>query len=173
MTDDELTPQQADALSKARQPIPPPAALEDQAVMLLRQRGLLGRRPLGRAATWIAIAASLIALAGWFAVRRPAAPAQGPRFVLLLYGGAGFHAGEPASRREEYGAWARDLTSRGIAISGEELGSETAQIGGVALEPEPRGFFIVRAADLAAAQAIATTCPHVRYGGRIVIKPIV
>jgi hypothetical protein len=36
----------------------------------------------------------------------------------------------------------------------------------------PRGFFVVSAPDLNAAHQIASTCPHLRYGGRIVIQRI-
>jgi predicted GIY-YIG superfamily endonuclease len=35
---------------------------------------------------------------------------------------------------------------------------------------QPRGFFVVRARDLAEAQRIAAACPHLRYGGRIVLR---
>ena len=34
-------------------------------------------------------------------------------------------------------------------------------------------FIRVAAADLAAAERIASTCPHLRYGGRIVVKRVV
>ena len=70
------------------------------------------------------------------------------------------------------------LASRGVQVSGEELSEESAALGpsigsaadGGAL---PRGFFVIRAGDLAEAQRIASTCPHLRYGGRIVIKRVV
>jgi hypothetical protein len=34
------------------------------------------------------------------------------------------------------------------------------------------GLFIVRASDLERAAAIARTCPHMRYGGQIEVRPI-
>jgi hypothetical protein len=34
------------------------------------------------------------------------------------------------------------------------------------------GLFIIRAASEAEALAIARTCPHLRYGGRVDVRPI-
>jgi hypothetical protein len=123
-----------------------------------------------------AAAAAIVALIAWAVLTRTTAPADGPRFVLLLYAGSDPVGGTADVRRQEYGAWARDLASRGVQVSGEELSEESAALGtnaaveGAAL---PRGFFVIRADDLAAAQRIASTCPHLRYGGRIVIKRVV
>jgi hypothetical protein len=99
----------------------------------------------------------------------------GPRYVLLLYAGAEPVAGSADGRRREYAEWARGVASSGVAISGEELTAETRAVGAdgpsgpAAL---PRGFFVVSVPDLDAAQRIASTCPHLRYGGRIVIQRI-
>jgi hypothetical protein len=95
--------------------------------------------------------------------------------VLLLYAGVDPIAGAPDARRQEYAQWARDLTSRGIAISGEELSEEAREVGsgGRPTGDLPRGFFVVAAADVEAAERIASTCPHLHYGGRIVVKRIV
>jgi hypothetical protein len=37
---------------------------------------------------------------------------------------------------------------------------------------QPRGFFVVRARDFAEARRIAETCPHLRHGGRIVLRRV-
>jgi hypothetical protein len=63
-----------------------------------------------------------------------------------------------------------------VPISGEELAAESHALGGetpAAPVLLPRGFFIVSAPDLDTVQRIASTCPHLRYGGRIVIQRIV
>jgi hypothetical protein len=47
--------------------------------------------------------------------------------------------------------------------------------GGAPLPPgEARlaGYFLIRAADRRTALEIARSCPHVRYGGRIVVREI-
>jgi len=40
-------------------------------------------------------------------------------------------------------------------------------------ERDLRGYFDVAAADARAAATIATSCPHLEYGGTIAVKPIV
>ena len=207
MINDELSPEEYEVLRRARADVAPPRRLEDDTVAILRERGLV--RPPKRIRsiasvrwmmTW-AIAATVVAIAGWAIVQRfqgqetstsavltraaataPSAIA-GPRYMLLLYAGGTPVAGTPDTRRREYAEWARGIASRGVAISGEELSEEAREVGAataggsVAVAPSsgplPRGYFVVSAPDLESAQRIASTCPHLRYGGRIVVKKIV
>jgi hypothetical protein len=186
MNNDELTPDEYESLRRARVDAVPPRELEDVTVAALRERGLV--RPSKRsrslaAAAWLtAVAAALVALVTWTILHRSTASSvpAGPRYVLLLYAGTDPIAGTPDARRREYSEWARDVASRGVAISGEELSEEARQIdspgtgaSAPATGPLPRGFFLVGAPDLESAQRIASTCPHLRYGGRIVVKRIV
>ena len=176
MNDEEFSPDLAEALRDARVPMTPPRALEDTTIAALRQRGLVYPRRGRAMAAWAAAAAAIVLIAGWAISSRTPAPIAGPRFVLLLYAGSDPVSGTPDTRRSEYGAWARGLSSRGVQVSGEELSEESAALGaasGAAGDALPRGFFVIQADDLAAAQRIAETCPHLRYGGRIVIKRIV
>jgi hypothetical protein len=175
--DDELPPGLAKALSEARVPMAPPASVQDTTIAVLRERGLVYPRRRRMAIAWTAVAAAaILALVAWIAIRWTAAPVDGPRFVLLLYAGSDPIAGTADTRRSEYGAWARELASRGVQVSGEELAEESAALGAANGSAEgealPRGFFVIRAGDLAEAQRIASTCPHLRYGGRIVIKRV-
>jgi hypothetical protein len=186
MSDDNLTTltdEERDRLRRARSGIEPPRGLEERTVAVLRERGLIrpSRRPLPGVLALAAAAVVIVAGAAWFITHRSAAVAPaasmaaGPRYMLLLYAGAEPVTGTPDDRRREYAEWARDIASRGVAISGEELAGEMRVIGagtaGSTAEP-PRGFFIVGAADLAAAERLASTCPHLRHGGRIVIARI-
>lgn len=189
MNNDEWTPEERQRLRAARTDAEPPRDLEDATVAALRHRGLVTRRlargPVASifrrksvaAAAFLAIAAALVAAATWSVMHKPApvSPATSPRFVLLLYAGVDPIGGTADTRRQEYAQWARDLASRGMAISGEELSEQAREVGSGArtVSDLPRGFFIVTAADLAAAERIASTCPHLRYGGRIVVKQIV
>ena len=176
MIDDELPPDLAKALNDARVGMAPPRAVEEATISALRQRGLVYPRRRRAMIMWAAAAAAaIVAMVSWLVLARTMPPADGPRFVLLLYAGSDPVSGTADVRRQESGAWARDLASRGVQVSGEELSEESAALGatnadGAAL---PRGFFVIRAEDLAAAQRIASTCPHLRYGGRIVIKRVV
>lgn len=191
MNNEEWTPEELERLRAARADTVPPPDLEAATVATLRHRGLVTRRlahgPVAAAfrqkavaaAALLAVAAALVVAASWSVMHKTAAPvppSASPRFVLLLYAGADPIAGAPDTRRQEYAQWARDLSSRGIAISGEELSDEAAREVGSRARPAgdlPRGFFVVAAADLEAAEQIASTCPHLRYGGRIVVKRIV
>jgi hypothetical protein len=59
---------------------------------------------------------------------------------------------------------------------GEKLGDSSFVVGAgspsAAEEGVLEGLFIVRAASLAEAAALAEGSPHVRRGGRVVIRPI-
>jgi hypothetical protein len=207
MINNELSPEEYEVLRRARAGVAPPRRLEDDTVAILRERGLV-RPPRrirsiasARRMTPWAIAATVVAIAGWVIVQRlprqeistsavvtraaapgPAAIA-GPRYMLLLYGGGTPVSGAPDTRRREYADWARGIASRGVAISGEELSEEAREVGAATADrsvavappsgPLPRGYFVVSAPDLESAQRIASTCPHLRYGGRIVVKKIV
>jgi hypothetical protein len=190
MNNEEWTPEELERLRAARADGVPPPGLEDDTVILLRERGLVRRgrltavpvasafrRKWVTAAGLIGVAAALVIAVVWGITNNRAAPAvpTGPRFVLLLYAGTDPAAAAAESRRAEYAAWARDVASRGVAISGEELSDETREVGPSAgpTVDLPRGFFVVSAADLDSARQIASTCPHLRYGGRIVVKRIV
>jgi hypothetical protein len=166
----------------------PPGALEERVVGTLRARGLLragpgaGSVPRGamspRGVWAVAIAAGLLLFVGGFALGR--APRGSPvadlrQYTLLLYEGPEFNeagAAEPDLVRE-YSAWAGELARRGRLVSGEKLGNQAWTIGTEpAAGPSPTGFFIVAAGDESEALAIARTCPHLRYGGSISVRPI-
>jgi hypothetical protein len=169
----------------------PPPELEQRVVDGLRQRGLLGR-PLPPSAarrsllTGIAIAAIFI-LGVWLGRALPdrPAPAAGARFILLLYEDEGFARGgarESAERVREYGAWARRLARSGQLVAGDELGEGGQQllastraepVGAAQARVLPGGYFVIVAPDEAAALRVAETCPHLRHGGRIVVRRIV
>jgi hypothetical protein len=166
---------------------PPPSRLKHRVVRSLRDAGVI--RP-DRSAAWrVAWAAAvLVAAAGGYLAGRGEAPAPadgGPgRYLLLLYQDASFQTRVPeAELVAEYAAWARELAGRGRLTAGDKLGDTARVLGAPSreamAEPEPvqpggrvTGFFVVRAPDLAQAAAIARTCPHLRYGGWIVVRPI-
>ena len=181
MTDDELTRDEHDRLARARVAVTPPSGLEDRTVRALRERGLVRRpRPWSSAIAAVAAAAAILLAVGGGLMSRSGAPGGAPvagsRFVLLLYAGTEPPAGAADSRRQEYAAWARDQASRGIAITGEELAEDARELGAAGGAPAgllPRGFFVVSAESLDAAERIAATCPHLGYGGRIAVKRIV
>ena len=179
MNNDDWTAEEQARLRAARIDGVPPRGLEETTVAALRERGLVRppKRRLMAVAALVAMAAALVVAVGWSVTHRSVAPPSSPRFVLLLYAGTDPVAGAPDARRREYSQWARDVSAGGTAISGEELSEEAREIPAPAGAPPggllPRGFFLVSAPDLDAAERIASTCPHLKYGGRIVIKRVV
>lgn len=177
MNDDALLPEEQARLARARVAVPPPPAEADRTVAALRQRGLLRPRRRRLAIGSLVAAAMILAALTWAIVPRARVgiPPQGPRFVLLLYAGSDPMAGTADGRRRECAEWARGLASSGVSITGEELTAESRELWAAGGPPPgglPRGFFVVSAPDLDTAQQIASTCPHLRYGGRIVIQRV-
>jgi len=173
---DDWGPGEREALRDlARDEAPPPEAL-DRTVAALRRAGLIGRR--AKARTWIAAAAAVAAaFAGGLLVGRPpaAAPSDArPQFVVLLYGAAAADAGEEARHVGEIKAWARALARAGHALSGAKLADSEYTLGdGGAFSTAGLGGYIVLAADGPEdALAMARTCPHLRHGGSIVVRPV-
>jgi hypothetical protein len=108
-----------------------------------------------------------------------------PRFALFLYEGPDYHQPTPGGmdqRVEEYVAWASAKRTDGAVEGGEKLkdGDDMAiePDGSAGAVPSPpggarlAGYFLIRAADQRTALEIARSCPHVRYGGRIVLREI-
>jgi hypothetical protein len=170
--DDPLSPEQLSAL---RGPKSPPASLEEATVARLRAMGVLRKprfvvRPLP----------GFLALCGSFLLGlsiRPLLPAlqpadSRPQFLLLLYGQPQPRTGE--GHRDEYVAWARRLAARGQLTGDAELTGEVDTLKkSVEGDEEPLGFFVLRAGDRGEALRLSMTCPHLRYGGRVELRPFV
>ena len=177
---EELNESERAALGDLRRDAAPPEALETSVLAALRSRGLARTASASRRA-WM-LAASLAAgvalfSAGLFVGGRPARPGPppSPRYLLLLEGADTVSAEEESARVREYSAWARSEAKAGHLLSGEKLepearilGSGGSTSGGASV----RGFFVISAKDDAAALAIASDCPHLRHGGRVVLRKI-
>jgi hypothetical protein len=167
----------------------PPPALEERVVASLARRGLLSnalnneyrRRPWRLAA---AIAASIVLFVVGAvserirSAREPEADLR-PRYALLLYGGSAADSASERAQVDEYRLWARGIAQHGHYVSGEKLADQARELtaAGVAATPAHdsaalAGFFIVSAATEAEAESIAQSCPHLRAGGRIVVRRI-
>lgn len=161
---------------------PLPAALEGRVVRALRRQGLLSPPRWRRAGRWaLAAAAGAVLFLGGRASVPAAAPAPsatGPRFVLFLEEpeAAPLATGaEERARVEEYSRWARQQAAAGALLGGEKLKDEAAVLRGAGSAQGPSrtaGYFLVTVADLDAAVELARSCPHLRHGGDIVVRPI-
>ena len=175
-------------LAGLAQGLDPGPEVEERIVSALRRRGLV-RAPGVRSRSWSRLAAAAAAALALFAAglgvgrglasRVVASPAE-PRFALFLLRGSERvpePAEEEAARVAEYRGWARGLAGKGRFVSGEKLEDEARQLGSPqagASSPaeEIRGFFVISARDFGEALAIARGCPHLRHGGRILVRPI-
>ena len=157
----------------------PTPALRERVTSTLRRQGhLAGHRSVVARLPWIgALAASL--LVGFVAGRaRAGGEPAGNRYLMLLYEDAGYRDDRPmADIVSEYARWADSLDRAGALVAGEKLaepvyevvsGDSVAAASGAA----PTGLFIVRAESAEGATAIARGSPHIRYGGRIVVRGI-
>jgi hypothetical protein len=113
---------------------------------------------------------------------------QEPTFALLLYGGGpSDDSATHASRSVEYSEWARTANASARVVGGEALGTAVAAVAmhtvrrgvdSIIVDDPPAesgdfvGYFLVRAPDRAAALALARDCPHLRYGGRVVVRRV-
>ena len=184
--DDEMSPAQREAFAGLPRESPAPAAVEERIVSVLRARGAI-RPDRGRATrrVWLAAAAAGLLAAGFLLGRgfppRPATAPASPRFALFLLRGAESVPQRPeqeAARVAEYRAWARGLARAGRLVTGEKLEDRSERLGGSpypaapAGEEEIRGFFVISASGFEDALAVARGCPHLRHGGRILVRPI-
>ncbi|MGH7537522.1 MAG: YciI family protein [Gemmatimonadales bacterium] len=189
---DASSPDPLADLDRHASPSTPPPLLKARVMTSLRERGLI-RAAAGRTWRW-AVPASLVAAvvvfaAGFQVGRRSAPPERAvtltPQFVLFLYEDAGFHLGrDPRESVAEYGAWGRRIRRQGRYLDGQKLFDSTRQLAAVDGEirvasselPGPAGrlggYFIIGARDYDEAVAVAKTHPHLKYGGRIVIREI-
>jgi hypothetical protein len=159
----------------------PDASLGDRTVAALRGRGLLraDRAALRmRSAGWLAAASILIVafLAGYLTGKVGPQP-QRPEasFALMLYGTIGGDSATQMARAMEYGQWARAPHESGRVVGGEALGDFVGAAGrpdSLAAGEELVGFFLVQAPDRESATRLAAGCPHVKYGGRVVVREI-
>jgi hypothetical protein len=174
-----------------------PAALERRVHESLRSAGLIQpadasrpRRALAGVALLAAVVASFLVgrmTAGGANGRHPepltshpersegsAVAVTPPAFLFLLYEGPSYRDDRPV--REivaEYGGWADSLRRSGVLVLGEKLGDTSTVVGPGRRPPEtPTGLFIVRAANIGAAAAVASTSPHVRQGGHVFLAPV-
>jgi hypothetical protein len=161
--------------------VKPSPTLKRRVEQTLRQRGHLPAaftswRPIG-------LAASLLAAAGLgFGAGRISLPGASPgsrEYLLLLREDSTYHDDrEVAEIVGEYARWADSLRRNDLLVLAEKLGDEEESVVASSVpvfeaeESATTGFFLVRAPDLETARSIAASSPHLKYGGRIVIRSI-
>jgi hypothetical protein len=170
------------------EPIELPPDLEQLEQTVLRR---LGASPLQRRSRAVVRAlafgiTALASLASGYALAQlvPTQARIAATHLLLLYEDDRYATPSTDRARErvqEYVRWARRLAADGRLESADELSSE----GFVIDAPAPAaseaaqtpigaltGYFLIRAADDALAQQSAAASPHMRHGGRVVVRPL-
>ena len=163
--------------------IVPPANLEARVRSSLAGRGLIRGTPPRRSA-WAfpvgLVAAGMIlgALLSHGMTRTGGRPATQPgQYVLLLLGETQGDTGAVhVAREREYGRWAASLANGARWVGGHELADVVDDIGPKS-RSEPAvdrlaGYFVIDAPSREIAAEVARTCPHVKYGGRVVVMAI-
>jgi hypothetical protein len=188
---EELSVEERQALDTLPREVAPPSELEDRTVQTLKDRGTLHRqqgsvgwrRMLAAAATVVLLLAGGAAAGRWTAAP-VVAVAEQPEFLLLLRTGQEEAPGndeEMMERVNEYSAWARAARQQGSLLTGEKLTEDGRLLSGAAtalLEPGSggedgiQGYFLIRAPGYRQAVALASGCPHLKYGGRIEVRRI-
>ena len=160
----------------------PRASLESEVVGRLRKRGLIESRR--RAVGWrwaLAACAAVVLFVAGLAVGKVTATNKAPEFtyVLLLEEGSEYQVPAEGAQMEErvneYRNWAIGLRKAGVQVSGVKLKDDSLVLGpasGKGDQEMVRGMFSVKADSEEQAKRIAESCPHLKHGGKIVIRPI-
>ena len=184
-SDEELSAVERAALRELRRDVAPPEALERRVLEALKTGAALpgAVRPASfRTARFVAFATAAAVLFGlglWAGSRistrtAPAAKAQ-TRYLLLLEGPGDPPPEEEARRVEEYKRWTRSVAASGHPITGEKLRPEVFRLGpdtSPGGDESLLGFFVIAAGNDREALEVARGCPHLRHGGRIVVRAI-
>jgi len=196
-----LSDTERDAMRRMASGAIPRESLEDDTVRVLARHGLVRSRKRGivmklSASVGALVAVALVFVAGVTVGKRggedtaTVAPTAQKQYMLLLYETAGERedvamSGEPDEAMlaiiDEYRQWGKRLAEQGRLVGAEKLKDAGFVMHGeqaVAIaQPRPGertlgGYFLIRAANMEQAREIASTHPHLKYGGEIEIRPL-
>ena len=161
-----------------------PANLETRTVQHLKSRGLVGANFTAAhkyfKLTSLIFIAAVLFVSGYYwgnTISQSPGFSNDDQYLILLYNPFNFVEGE--GHAKEYGKWFRSIRSK--AVEGDELKDAKWMIevqGGKPVvhsevnNEKATGYFIIRAGSEAEALKIAATCPHLKYKGRLEVRPI-
>jgi hypothetical protein len=197
-----LSDTERDAMRSMASGAVPREGLEDDTVRFLASHGMIGSRKRGilmkvSATVGALVAVALIFVAGVTVGKRggeetaTVTPQSEKQYVLLLYMTAGERETRPAPDEpyseamlaiiEEYRQWGVRLADQGRLVGAEKLKSDAFVLAGekaMKLEHPTAGarvlggYFLIRASGMEHARELASTHPHLKYGGEIEIRPL-
>jgi hypothetical protein len=160
----------------------PSSSMEGEVVGRLRKSGLIESRR--RMAGWkfaLAACAAVVLFVAGLAVGKLTATSKAPEFtyVLLLEEGNEYQVpaegAEMDQRVNEYRNWAIGLRKEGVQVSGMKLKDDAVVLGEASGKGDQEmlaGMFSIKTESEEQARRIAESCPHLKHGGKIVIRPI-
>lgn len=165
-----------------------PPELEDKVAEALRDKGAFIVKPRITLRIYIKAAAIIVLFigvfgAGWLLRDKkdlimPVSDKTGQKeFVLLLFTDGDFKDGDHLD--EEYATWFHENMDNGLQY-GEELANDSWVIGNKQIARSESGknnkllsgFFVISAPGADEALRIAGTCPHLKYGGFVELRPV-
>lgn len=179
VTENELTPSEAEAFKNLPKENIPPKLLEDNTIKALKSKRLIMNSNLF-IKYWRPVAAAILFFvighlsASWLTDQNQAQIAKSSKFILMLHEDDNFRGNNELS--EEYFQWLLDIRDQKRYITGEELGYDASWLedkNEVSGTDRVTGFFILEAANMDEAVEISKTSPHLKYGGRIEVREII
>ena len=157
-----------------------PKDLEDRIISELRTREAFKIRMsptfrFVRMAGAFVFAFLLFFAGSWYG--RTAGEIEGKKYMLLLENPPGFE--NASSHVKEYGDWFHQIGAQ--SVTGEKLSDKSWALqlaaGEIVVDHQgnvetPSGFFVIAAASDDEALKIASTCPHLKYKGSVIVRPI-
>ena len=186
--DDELNWEWRDKLRAANSGPEPPSSLEQRVVDSLRHHGVLAANSSRRlrwawALSFVTACALCFGTGVLFESHGIAPKESGANHyvMFLMHSGsvATYGSAEDTRLEREYSAWAQQERMSHHLIGGEKLKPTSVFLSGPQGDHEVQtrdtdlgGYFVITAPSLEAAAAIARTCPHLKYGGAVVVRPV-
>ncbi len=150
--------------------------LEISVINLLKKEGLI-RNLSPRNISWYSVAALVLLsfVAGYFFSTNRFEQPISSNYMLLLYENTLFNPSTNYDLTQEYSDWLTIISKQGIEIYGEKLSKKSLFL---STKPdisdlELAGFFIFKASSHEQALEIATSMPHINYGGIVELKEII
>lgn len=187
MNEEHLSEEEKKLFRQLQTEKPTSPALEDQIVNALKQEGLINDNQ--RRLPWVQwAAAAAIAVVFFFVGQYTQTgkadvleinPEMG--YMLLLHETESFQPGDPMDMFNEYKTWMEGTFAKGVTITGQELDNKAVFVGPSdsldyqsAFKPHlTTGYFVLEAESLEQAIEVAQENPHIKYGGRIEVKPFI
>jgi len=179
VTENELTPSEAEAFKNLPKENLPPKLLEDNTIKALKSKRLIMNQNL-LMKYWRPVAAAILFFiighlsASWLTDLNQVQIAKSSRFILMLHEDDNFRGNNELSK--EYYQWLLEIRDQQRYITGEELSYDASWLEGkkeVFGTDRVTGFFILEAENMDEAVEISKSSPHLKYGGRIEVRKIV